>query len=656
MKLARVRIREFRSVLDSGEFSIGEITCLVGKNEAGKTAVLKALYALNPIVKGEGLLDVTDDYPRREVEDYKQDVEAGKRKPAEVITATFVLDDDEVGEIEEEFGSGSVKSREVALTKKYDNQKTFSFSMNDEKSIKHIIENASLAGTLQKKLLNLDQPDSVLTELQKVTAENETSEIKSLTSTFAKLAERGVNGYVYDKYIRDRVPKFLYFDDYYQMKGYENIEALQQRQQQDTLVNSDHPLLGLIKLARLVLNDLISPERTQELTSKLEGAGNHLTKQVVKYWSQNKNIQMKFDVRPARPNDPVGMTSGNNIWANIYDSRHWVTTSVGTRSRGFVWFFSFLSWYSQVKKEEHPVILLLDEPGLSLHAKAQEDLLRYFEEEIMGNNQLIYSTHSPFMVDSQHFDRVRIVQDKGIDSDKILPPDQDGTKVFSEVFEASSDSLFPLQSALGYEIYQTLFVGPNSLVVEGVSDLVYLQTLSAYLESQNRQGLDKRWTITPVGGGDKVPTFVALLGNQKGLKIATLIDIQKKDTQNIENLYKKKLLDKNNVLTFADFNGQKEADIEDMFDEDFYLNLVNAEYKGQLTKNVSKTAMKSKHPRMLVRLGAFFAEQPLKGGIGLSHYRPARYLAENIGSLAPKLSAETLERFEEAFIKLNSLL
>jgi len=453
---------------------------------------------------------------------------------------------------------------------------------------------------------------------------------------------------VYDEYIDGIIPKFLYFDEYYQMKGYENIEALQQRQQENALQASDHPLLGLIKLARLVLDNLINPDRTQELTNKLEGAGNH--------WSQNKHIQMRFDVRPARPSDPAGMTSGTNIWANIYDSRHWVTTSVGTRSRGFVWFFSFLSWYSQVKQEKHPVILLLDEPGLSLHAKAQEDLLRYFEKEIMGNNQLIYSTHSPFMVDSQHFERVRIVQDKGIDSDEILPKNQDGTKVFSEVFEASSDSLFPLQSALGYEIYQTLFVGPNSLVVEGVSDLIYLQTLTAVLQTQGREGLDKRWTITPVGGGDKVPTFVALLGNQKGLKIATLIDIQKKDTQNIENLYKKKLLDRNNVVTFADFTVQKEADIEDMFDEDFYLGLVNAEYKGQLSKNLSKSVIKSRHPRILVRIEAFLSEHPFKSGIGFSHYRPARYLAESIGSLSLKFSVETLDRFERAFSKLNSLL
>lgn len=85
-----------------------------------------------------------------------------------------------------------------------------------------------------------------------------------------------------------------------------------------------------------------------------------------------------------------------------------VTTELATRSRGFVWFFSFLAWYGDVQREKQNVIILLDEPGTSLHGKAQADLLRYFEEELVPNHQLIYTTHSPFMVDSTRFDRVRI--------------------------------------------------------------------------------------------------------------------------------------------------------------------------------------------------------------------------------------------------------
>jgi hypothetical protein len=73
----------------------------------------------------------------------------------------------------------------------------------------------------------------------------------------------------------------------------------------------------------------------------LEGAGNHLTRQILPYWSQNKHLQMRFDVRPAQGGDPEGMRQGINIWGEVYDTRHFVSTGLGTRSRGFVWFFVY---------------------------------------------------------------------------------------------------------------------------------------------------------------------------------------------------------------------------------------------------------------------------------------------------------------------------
>ena len=92
----------------------------------------------------------------------------------------------------------------------------------------------------------------------------------------------------------------MYFDEYYQMRGCDNIDALKQRVAAKTLEKSDHPMLGLIHKARLDLDSLLTPVRTRDLKNKLEGAGNHLTKSIVKYWSQNKNLQMRFDVRPPR--------------------------------------------------------------------------------------------------------------------------------------------------------------------------------------------------------------------------------------------------------------------------------------------------------------------------------------------------------------------
>ena len=176
------------------------------------------------------------------------------------------------------------------------------------------------------------------------------------------------------------------------------------------------------------------------------------------------------------------------------------------------------------------LIWVLDEPGLSLHAKAQGDLLGYVEAELVPRHQVIYTTHSPFMVDPSRFNRVRIVEDQSVeDLTEPLSPELEGTKVTDEVLQATADSLFPLQAALGYDIHQTLFIGPNCLIVEGPSDLLYLQVVSGVLQSQGRSYLSEAWTITPVGGLSKVSQFVALIGAQPGLNMAALLDVAKEN-------------------------------------------------------------------------------------------------------------------------------
>lgn len=658
MKLKAVEVTEFQSIRKSNEFQVSDITCLVGKNEAGKTAILQALYRLNPLITSEGNFDVTDDYPRAEVEDYQQDVEKGKRKPATVIKAVFEIEAKEIEAIENDFGTGVLVKPELVLYKGYENKQTIRLFVEEKVLVQSLAAAAQLPKSMAAKLSGLSTLKDLTSSIEDLKAGGSTDErLDQLKSSILKIKlNDSVEVFIFDKYLKSHLPQFLYFDEYYMMRGQENIEALKSRVAQDKLLSSDRPLLGLLELARLNLDQLISVDRTETLINKLEGAGNYLSKRVLKYWSQNKHLQMKFDVRPARSGDPDGMTQGTNLYARVYDSKHSVTTPLGSRSRGFVWFFSFLAWFDQQQKKERPLILLLDEPGLFLHGKAQGDLLRYIEEELGERHQVVYTTHSPFMVDPKRFDRVRIVQDVSAMSDHYESDEVEGTKVLSDVLDATEDSLFPLQGALGYEIHQSLFVGPYNLVVEGVSDLLYLQTISGILSSKGKTGLDPRWTITPVGGAGKVPTYVALLGAQKGLTVATLLDIQKKDRQVVEDLYKRKLLKKQNVITFADFLDEDEGDIEDMFDEDFYLQLVNAEYSSHLTKPITMDDLTNQSPRMIVKLESYFSDSPMSNNTSFGHYRPARYFAENSSKLEKKISSKTFDRFESMFTRVNALL
>lgn len=654
MYLKWFQVREFQSVCDSGKITVDDVTCLVGKNEAGKSALLKALYRLNPVVEAEGKFSVTNDYPRLEVEDYRHDIEASKRSHAVPIQAAYGLSDEELAEIEAVFGSDCVKrDAELILSKNYANKRSFTLIVDGKRGLDYLVSQADFAEATKAALKAVPRTADAL--LATLATQEQTEEVVRVKAILDAVKKRDVNGYIYDTMLTSNEPEFLYFDEYYQMTGHENIEALIDREAKDTLKPSDHPLLGLVRLARLQLAELINPASTIELKNKLEGASNHLTRQVLKYWSQNRHLRMTFDVRPARPGDPAGMQAGTNIWGGVFDNRHQVTTELGSRSRGFVWFFSFLAWYSDVKRNSGPMILLLDEPGLTLHAKAQHDLLSYFETELKGSHQLIYSTHSPFMIDAKHFERVRIVQDKSIDAEQDATQENSGTTVLTDVFSANADSLFPLQGALGYDLHQTLFVGPYNVVVEGAADLLFIQGMSALLTEEGRTALDPRWTVTPVGGAAKVPTFVALLGTQKGMTIATLIDSQVADQPKIESLYRDKLLKKANVFTFADFTKSTEADIEDMLGETFYVELVNNEFAAQLATPIAVSALNSKHPRILERLEAHFGSTPLANG-AFSHFRPARYFNENLKKLSKKVPKEAKDKFEEAFKALNALI
>ena len=653
MKLTKVHITEFQSIQDSTEFEIDDVTCLVGKNEAGKTALLKALYRLNPINEEDGEFDVTDDYPRSTMIEYENNVDAGRRKPAKVVQATYALEPDDITAVEETFGSECLKDENptIILDKGYLNKRTFNgLNVNNKATLKYLVKTADLSQQLTNQLLELETAKEMVEVLDDA---EETEGSQNLALMLESISEHGVSSVIYNQFLHNRIPKFLYFDEYYQLKGQDNIEALKDRINDETLEASDYPLLGLLELAGLDLDQLTTPRRTETLIAKLEAASNSLTQRLLPYWSQNQHLRIRFEIRPGQPEDPLGMESGTNIWGRVENTRHFVTTPLGTRSKGFVWFFSFLAWYSQFQKKDEKIILLLDEPGLSLHAKAQADLLRYFEEQLKPYHQLIYTTHSPFMVDSKHFARVRIVQDRSIEPNSDpLSVDQQGTKVITEVLNAIPDSLFPLQGALGYEISQTLFIGPNCLVVEGVSDLLYIQTISALLQKREKEGLSTDWTITPVGGASNVPTFVALIGAQEDLNVAVLIDYQKKDQQSIENLYKEKLLKQQQVLTYADFVERNEADVEDIFDADFYLKLVNGEFGADLTVD----HLPKGPPRILIRLEKYFQNSPLPRDAQFNHYRPARYFSENIGSLEDELSGQTLARFEHAFSTLNKLL
>jgi len=353
------------------------------------------------------------------------------------LSASTELEDDDTEVITSVLGPKVLKGKTFTRQTYYGKSKrTFDLMVDESAARNHLADNSALPDELKDALKKTADWDAFSAALGTAEA---TEAVKALKGTVAKVREKGLAFYIFNSLIWPRAPKYLYFDEYHQMKGQANLNALIAREDAKQLEGSDYPLIGLINLARLDHRQLVAAKNTTELKNRLEVAGNHLTARIVKYWSQNQHIQMRFDVRDAKPEDPPDMRQGINVWGEVHDTVHWAHTPLGSRSRGFVWFFSFLALYQDIKRKKQNVILLLDEPGLSLHGRAQADLLKYFEAEL-STHQLLYTTHSPFMIDPARFERVRIVQDLGIDAKEQLPKDQDGTKVLTHVFDATDDS------------------------------------------------------------------------------------------------------------------------------------------------------------------------------------------------------------------------
>ena len=205
------------------------------------------------------------------------------------------------------------------------------------------------------------------------------------------------------------------------------------------------------------------------------------------------------------------------------------------------------------------------------------------------------------------------------------------------------DTLFPLQGALGYDIAQHLFIGPNNLVVDGTSDFAYLVVISDHLVAQGREGLNEKWSLVPVGGADMIPTFVALLGMQ--LDVTILVDSRKAGHQRLQTMASQGYLSATRIVTIGSILNRKLGDIEDLFSVDDYLLLYN------------KAFGKSLKPGDLTGTDPIVNRIARNEGVDrFDHGQPADVFMRKRDDLLPKLSQESLDNFEKLFVRVNGTL
>lgn len=638
MKLTKVRIKNYKCIHDSTEFDIDDITCLVGKNESGKTAILEALHKFNPF-------DPTDPASIKfdRLNDYPVEIAQSHKLENDIVEVTFSLEQEDIEAIEEFITCKCVNASEptITLLGGYSNAVSvskYSFEVDIEAIIKYISTTAGIK-------TNSSMKDS--TKLAKdLLTKLDSSENDHYYYILENIASSNLLNYIYNSVLGARIPKFIYFinNQYLQMRGVININSLFAGIQERNTQPLDQPIVRILKSARVNYDNLINTGddnvRGIEI-QKAENAVNKELNEILASWSQHKIYRMESEM--------LTSASGVNLSIYIEDRRnvesYLTRKSFGSESHGFRWFFSFLMTQKHFYMNNNNVIFLLDEPGLSLHAKAQKDLLQFFEDELASRHQVIYTTHSPFMIDLGHLNRVRTVENKSLEEESNqLKYSELGTKVSSEVHSAGEETLIPLQSALGYDISQGLFISRNFLVVEGKSDEIYIRAISSLLKKKGRQGLGP-WNIVAANSIDKVASFVKLFG-ATGLNLVVLVDRHSNGKQKIENLSNGGTIDKDRVLTYADFTESTEADVEDMLTLDFYLELVNSTYGISIKK-----ANLPKRSRIVSRLESYFKTELILDGVSFSHVKPANYLMENIESIT--VPEEVLNRYQKVFDKLN---
>lgn len=645
MRLIEFTVKKFRNILNSTPIAVEQdVTCLVGKNESGKTATLQALYRLNPVYAEPFV--VSDDYPRWQL---VPDRRANVIDTTAPISARLELEPADVKAVADVFGSDVLTSTEVTVERQYGNPSiTYwsSLDVNERKAVENILDRLRVTPEVRVHLANTvglaSIQASVSTAKEELVVPDGEPRPDGLDRTIEKLdgiaaeairllegkptARSRMTGILFQ-----RLPRFFYFSNYHLLEGRILLEDLAALVPEQPGSSAQQTALALLKLAETTPQSLMGADY-ENRKAELEAVSNDLSSQVFEYWTQNPDLRVEFDTDTTVEPGPSGQVVRHLLDIRVNDRRHNYTNNFSQRSSGFRWFFSFLAAFSEFEHTKN-VVVLLDEPGLTLHAKAQADFLRFINERLGSSTQAIYTTHSPFMVETDKIGRVRIVEDKGPEV---------GAVVSDQVLTVEPDSLFPLQAALGYDLAQHLFIGDANLVVEGPSDFVYLDALSRHLKAIGRTGLEERWRILPAGGSSNVPAFITLVG--RSLEVTVLVDSGTEGQGRIQAAISAGRLASDRLVTVGEITGKRNGDVEDLFTEDDYLVLYNAAFNS----SVSPTDLPP-GDRIVKRIEAFT-------GSGFDHFQPAATLLRDQTTFLAGLSADTLEMFEKLSVRINSTL
>lgn len=651
MKLIKFRIRNFRSIDDSGDITVAQLTSLVGRNESGKSNLLLALATLNP-AGGRKPLNKIKDFPRgRHLEEYKDDTP--------VVETHWKLSAAEADALGTTLGGYGATIAEVRIGRGY-----APTPWVDLPVIRPTVEQDEIESILQRlrpewtaRIVSIVEPDYVwqcfkktveviadptewaakttaaAAEFRSQMEEDEYTLAEDRDKLLAALESKAKLISNFDKDYTEAcaqviawLPTFVYISEFPELSGHQNLDQfVSQRGNDAAKKEAEDHFEKMAKVAGFNPQELVSIHSDHETRNQiLNRAGAVVTQEIRRLW-RDRPLKVRYHLDG--PYLDTLISDPNPVYE--------VEINLDERSRGFRWFFAFYIIFAADTRGGNAVgaVLLLDEPGLHLHVKSQGDLLTHMRTDF--TNQIIYTTQSPFMVPPDAFNIVRTVN---IDAVR-------GTFV-TDAPSGDSSTLFPLQVALGYELSQTLFDGQSSLIVESVSDFWILSPINTHLAAGGIATLPDELTIIPAGGALKISYLAALLASE-ALTVLVLLNDDRASRETQSDLVKNKLISESAVVFvtegFADPKSA-EADIEDLIDPSVYADLVYHTYVKELD---GKTlALNTSISRIVKRYEEAFTALGLK----FHKARPAREFMLRMGTdPASVLPTTSGARFEAVF-------
>lgn len=482
MRLNAFRIKNFRSIVDTGfrDLSPDGISLIVGQNESGKSSILDALNSFETE-------EITED-----------DIRSNSDMPE--VSCVFRFED--IGEITDFIDEKRLPKNFLKTFKKLNNCITLTrvWESDNLEEGSLVIENDEL-----RNLWETSEKESVLNELEKITVPTEIpAPIEIIEPIFSE--QEFVNEVF--KY----VPMIDMFEDNSLLPPMIDLEDLINK---NTNAEGYEGAKNFLLIADIKVEDFKNQSNIRIVGDMIESKCKKVNVELQKYWHQTVGKKDKIEVSVELKNHPIEVVGKQGkpyltFWIRDKNGR----LSPIQRSKGVKWFISFyLKLESTARPGETRRVFLIDEPGANLHAKAQQDILSVFEKQ-KEKLQIIFTTHSPYLLDTEKVYRVLAVEREDTEDDKSE------TKViaFQNLGSASSDTLLPLYTNMGVDASnQSVICKNRNVLLEEISAFFYLKGFWKVFEKQEKVN------FLPATGCANLPLLSNLMLGW-GLSFSVLVD------------------------------------------------------------------------------------------------------------------------------------